>query len=62
VNGGIGVDNIIPVIEQMAQKYNQLYLTPEQGISGTGLYSDIVHYGKTPPEVLKKIQNVFIGF
>ena len=62
MNGGVKVNNIIPVIEQMAQKYNQLYLAPEKGISGTGLYSDIVHYGKTPPEVFKKIQNELSGF
>ena len=59
MNGGVKVNNIIPVIEQMAQKYNQLYLAPEKGISGTGLYSDIVHYGKTPPEVFKKILKIF---
>ena len=41
----------------MAYRYNQLYLTPEKGVSGTGVYSDIVRYGKLPPEIDEKIKN-----
>lgn len=47
----------LSVMQEMAYRYNQLYLTPEKGISGTGVYSDIVRYGKVPPEVNEKIKN-----
>lgn len=43
-------------MQEMAYRYNQLYLTPEKGVSGTGLYSDIVRYGKVPPEIDEKIK------
>lgn len=39
------------VVERMAYRYNQLYLTPKKGISETGMYYDIVRYGKIPPEM-----------
>ena len=45
------------VMQEMAYRYNQLYLTPEKGVSGTGVYSDIVRYGKLPPEIDEKIKN-----
>ena len=45
------------VMQEMAYRYNQLYLTPEKGISGTGVYSDIVRYGKLPPEIDEKIKS-----
>ena len=35
------------VVERMAYRYNQLYLTPKKGISETGMYYDIVRYGKS---------------
>ena len=45
------------VMQEMAYRYNQLYLTPEKGVSGTGVYSDIVRYVKLPPEIDEKIKN-----
>lgn len=45
------------VMQEMAYRYNQLYLTPGKGVSGTGVYSDIVRYGKLPPEIDEKIKN-----
>ncbi len=45
------------VMQEMAYRYNQLYLTPARGISGTGVYSDIVRYGKVPPEINEIIKN-----
>ena len=50
------------VLEKMARRYNQLYLNPETGISETGVYSDIVQYGKIPQEVSEKMQNGLSGF
>ena len=59
---GIGMNSAVSVMETMAQRYNQLYLTPKKGISETGVYTDIVHYGKTPPEVAVKMNEGLSGF
>ena len=53
----MGTERTESVMEKMAYRYNQLYLTPQKGISGTGLYYDIVRYGKVPPEVHSIIKN-----
>lgn len=52
----------VSVLEKMAHRYNQLYLNPETGISETGVYSDIVQYGKIPPEVSEKMKKGLSGF
>ncbi len=59
---GSGMNETTSVIEKMAYRYNQLYLTPEKGISETGTYYDIVHNGKTPPEIIQKIHDNNLGF
>lgn len=41
----------LSVVQQMAYRYNQLYLTPEKGMSGTAAYSDIVCYGVVPEDL-----------
>ena len=59
---GSGMNETTSVIEKMAYRYNQLYLTPEKGISETVTYYDIVHNGKTPPEITQKIHDKNLGF
>ncbi|MDO5558210.1 MAG: hypothetical protein Q4F95_01285 [Oscillospiraceae bacterium] len=57
------MNNSVSAIEQLAQKYNQLYLTPEEGISFTGVYSDVVKCGKIPESISYKItQSGLTGF
>ncbi len=56
------MNSAVSVMETMAQRYNQLYLTPKKGISETGVYTDIVRYGKTPPEVARKMSEGLSGF
>ncbi len=56
------MNDTISVMERMAHRYNQLYLSPEKGISETGVYTDIVNYGKTPPEIRTKMNQGLSGF
>ena len=42
------------VMQEMAYRYNQLYLTPEKGVSGTGVYSDIVRYENFRLRLMRK--------
>ena len=51
----MGTEGNQSVVREMAHRYNQLYLTPEKGMSGTVAYSDIVRYGKIPKELSEKI-------
>ncbi len=53
----MGTEERTSVIRQMAYRYNQLYLTPEKGISGTAVYSDIVRFGKVPAELSERISS-----
>lgn len=50
------------VMEIMANRYNQLYLTPKRGISETQMYYDIVDCGKIPPELEEKMESGLTGF
>lgn len=50
------------VLERVAQRYNQLYFTPEAGISETGLYYDVVNCGKITPEFAEKMAEGLTGF
>ena len=58
IHGGIfmGTEGNQSVVREMAHRYNQLYLTPEKGMSGTVVYSDLVRYGKIPQELSEKIR------
>ncbi|MCQ2464419.1 MAG: hypothetical protein MJ095_02405 [Oscillospiraceae bacterium] len=53
----MGMETSTSVVQQMAYRYNQLYLTPKRGISGTPEYADIVQYGKLSEEMTKRIEN-----
>jgi hypothetical protein len=58
IHGGIfmGTEGNRSVVREMAHRYNQLYLTPEKGISATVVYSDIVRFGKVPEEIREMIR------
>ncbi|MBP1592216.1 MAG: hypothetical protein ILP22_09275 [Oscillospiraceae bacterium] len=57
----MGTEGNRSVVREMAHRYNQLYLTPKKGISGTVVYSDIVRYGKVPDEISEKIRTVVLS-
>lgn len=52
----MGTESNTSVVREMAYRYNQLYLTPQKGMSGTLEYADIVHYGKLSPEMSRRIE------
>lgn len=51
----MGTERNTSVVQEMAYRYNQLYLTPGKGISATLAYSDIVKYGKVPPDMTEMV-------
>lgn len=59
IHGGdfMSTEGNLSVVQQMAYRYNQLYLTPERGMSGTAEYSDIVCYGVVPDRLVGTVES-----
>ncbi len=50
------------IMEELAERYHQLYLTPAEGVSVSQLYTEIVNQGKKPEALLQLMDYGLRGF